>query len=385
MFRGSTDLEYTRYEQRLNATAWAALRSALGIPAHTEPVAPALAGPFSTLPNFTFADAGNYSFRTFDGDSSVLDARGYYQANEVRQTKSAGTLVPFVRNRLYWTGTEWYDCPADGIGINPVNSVAPFDSTYCKSYSYERTSDATLTLAGRRMVDVVNDIRAYGTKNGTFDYRGWGPSPGLTVLSTTLFPAGSTMNYRGMATLATPVFIATDPSNDKVRVPPADASVPFNTWPFAVSMDEFIAKYPGDFLGGALNGATAIVVVSRSLPAAPAPGLSNVVQIRVAFNAVGNRARFWQNNILTATGGTTNFVRLLDTTYTIETLGAVKVLKFVALPAGFEDEFIFQRMFAERDSAVWYAGKDVVPAGPTYSIRLNAAAFSAMRAALGIN
>ena len=104
----------------------------------------------------------------------------------------------------------------------------------------------------------------------------------------------------------------------------------------------------------------------------------------MAFDANGNKARFTQNNRFVSNGFSTNYITLLDTTYTVETLGGVKVLKFAAMPAGFEDRFRFQRMFAERAGAVWYAFKDTVPAEPDWTIRLNGGATTALRAALGI-
>jgi hypothetical protein len=303
--------------------------------------------------------------------------------NEIRETRSGGSLVPFVRNALYWTGTDWYDCPSDGVGINPVNSKAPFNTIYCKTYLEDRHNDAVLTLAGRRMSDVVNDIRRYGSRDYAFDYGNWGPNPALqTQLANSFFPAGSTMTYRGVVRKATPVAISTA-ATSRVRVAPADTSAAFDTWPFAATLAEMIAKYPGDLLGGPLNGATAIFVQGFDLPVAPA-GFTTRVEIRVAFDANGNKARFWQNNRSATTGFTTNYVKLLDTTYSVETLGDAKVLKFAALPDGFERDFAFARMYAEKNGGVWYAYKDPVGADPVYSIRLNGTAFDALRAALGI-
>ena len=77
-------------------------------------------------------------------------------------------------------------------------------------------------------------------------------------------------------------------------------------------------------------------------------------------------------------------MKLLDTTYSIETLGGHRVLKFAAMPAGFEMDYEFQRLFAERDGGVRYAWKDATPATPRYSIRLNAAAAQALGQVLGI-
>ena len=41
--------------------------------------------------------------------------------------------------------------------------------------------------------------------------------------------------------------------------------------------------------------------------------------------------------VVVSNGIATHYSSLLDTTYTVETLGGVKVLKFAAMPTGFED------------------------------------------------
>ena len=385
VFRANRDLPYTRSDQRLNAVAWDALRAALGIPAHTAAVAPVQAGPFETLRSFTFTDLANYTWRILKGDSSVVDSTGHYLVSEERGNISGGVSTPFARGQLMWTGSEWYDCPSSGTNIASVGTIAPFDSLYCKSYLEERQSLVTLTLDGRRISDVVNDIRAYGSKDGSFDYGGWGPSPSAhPTLASSFFPAGSTMEYRGLLRKASPITLGTAIDN-KVRVAPAaNTTAAFDTWPYATSLEEFIAKYPGDFQGGSLNGNVAFWVHGITLAAAPSALYNRSFEWRVAFDANGQKARFYNNNRAASTGFTTNYVKLLDTTYTIETVGGYRVLKFAAMPAGFENDYLFQRMFGERDGAVWYAWKDAVPSTPMYSIRLNRPAIVGLENALGI-
>ncbi len=104
----------------------------------------------------------------------------------------------------------------------------------------------------------------------------------------------------------------------------------------------------------------------------------------MAFDAHGQKARFYQNNRATSTGFTTNYVKLLDTTYTVETLGGLRLLKFAAMPEGFEQRFGFVRLFSERNGGVWYAFKDEVRSTPDGSIRLNGEAAAALRQAVGI-
>lgn len=384
VFRGARDLERTRYDQRVNKVAWDALRTALAIPAHTEPVAPAGDGPFVVLRGFSFTNAANYSLRLFTGDSSLLDGNGDYTADEVRKTVSGGVDQPFVRNRSYWTGTEWYDCPSDGVKVAVVASLPPNRSIYCKFYVDERVGSLVLTLDGRLMSEVVNDIRAYGGTDGGLSYGSWGPAPSAhPQLASTRFPEGATMEYRGNQPMATAVAIATA-ATDQVRVAPsATSTAAFNTWAFASGLDQMIAAYPGNLAGAVINGNSALFV--HSYTATPSDAAhTDQVQIRVAFDANGNKARFTQNNRLVSNGFTTHYITLLDTTYTVDTLGGVKVLKFAAMPADFESRFRFQRMFAERSGGVWYAFKDTVATEPLWIIRLNGTATSALRGALGI-
>ena len=384
VFRAIRDLERTRYDQRLNAVAWTALRTALGIPAHQAPVAPISSGPFSILRAFSFTDAANYNWRSFDGDSSVLDSAGRYSFNERRRTVSAGVEQPFVRNRSYWTGTEWYDCPSDGINIGSTAGAPPHRGVYCKGYIDERVGVTMLSIGGRLMSDVVNDIRAYGSTDNGLSYGGWGPRPSsFPVLSTTRFPEGATMEYRGFLTTATPLAIAMGTSNQLRVAPSPTTTAGFNTWAFATSLDEVIAKYPGNINGGLINGNVAQFF--HSYAATPPSALyTGTTEIRVAFDAVGNKARFTQNNRLVSNGNSANYSTLLDTTYSIETVGGVRLLKFAAMPAGFEDNFRFTRMYAERNGGVWFAFKDNFSTNPVWTVRLNKTATDALFLTLGI-
>ncbi len=385
VFRAIRDLERTRYDQRLNAVAWAAMRTALGIPDHRAAVAPTSSGPFATLRNFSFTDAANYNWRIYDGDSSVLDSAGLYTFNERRRTVSAGVEQPFVRGRSYWTGTEWYDCPSDGINIGTTASAAPNRGVYCKTYTDERVGATTLTVGGRLMSDVVNDIRAYGSTDNGSTYANWGPRPSsFPVLATTRFPEGATLEYRGFVTTATPLAIATAPANNQVRVAPSPTTTAgFNTWAFAASLDEMIARYPGNLNGGPLSGNTALFV--HSYTATPPSALyTSTTEIRVTFDVVGNKARFTLNNRLVSNGNSSNYSNLFDTTYSIETVGGVRLLKFAAMPPGFEDNYRYTRLFAERNGGVWYAFKDSFTANPVWTVRLNKTATDALFLALGI-
>lgn len=67
-------------------------------------------GPFVSVRRFAHTDANHYGYTLFTGDSSRLDGNGRITANEIRKTLSAGADLPFNRNQMYWTGTEWSTC-----------------------------------------------------------------------------------------------------------------------------------------------------------------------------------------------------------------------------------------------------------------------------------
>ncbi|MCC7100946.1 MAG: hypothetical protein IT500_15280 [Rubrivivax sp.] len=384
VFRGARDLERLQHSQRLNETAAKALVSALGITLPSAPAGPVQAGPFLMLRSFTFRDVANHSWRVFSGDTRVLDADGRYALSERRETRSAGQLQPFVRNRTYWTGSAWTDCPNEGPGVATGSTLPPYTSVYCGAFIDTRAGRSTVTLEGRVMADVIRDIRAYGSKDGSFDYGGWGPDPAQhAALASARFPQGATMTYNGSIATSTPLGIATGPG-DRLRVAPPQSGTPFESWPLARSLDEVIAAYPGDLGGGPLNGATAVYAYGYDLPTPPSAQYTTRVEIRVAFDAAGQRARFYANNRRSDNNATANYQLLLDTGYTLQTLGDVRLLRFAALPEGMEQRFGYQRLFAERAGNVWYAFHNTLSAEPQWSIRLNGEATLALLEALGI-
>lgn len=389
VFRGVTDLPRTRYDQRLNMAAWDALRAALGIPAHTVPSAPLVSGPFESLRYFSFTDAGNYRWQSLSGDSSQLDANGDYAVSENRKRLSRGVDRPFVRTASYWTGSEWTSCPSSGAVIS-VKGAAPNRSVRCRAYVDEPVSSTTLSLGGRLMRDVVNDIRAYGSRDRvdsdgfifSTGFGTWGPDPAAhPQLATATFPAGSTMEYRSTRAVAVPSLTIYPDAAYHLRVAPSPytGSDP-GAWPFATTLDEMVAKYPGGLASGAVAvdtsyafGYTADTGVDAAHP--------GQAQIRLAFDAKGNKARFFYTDELYAGGPVTNVTTALDTTYRIETVNGVRTLTLAAVPAGFAGSV---PVFAERSDGIWRAFPEILPTEPTWSIRLNGSAGAALRAALGI-
>ena len=386
VFRGATDLERSYHDQRLNKPAWDAVRTALGIPEPVVPAAPAAAGAFRLLRNLSYTDAQNYSWRVYTGDESVVDTAGFFTVNETRGQRSAGAEVPFVRNRTYWSGSAWVVCPDSGAIIS-AQAAAPFRSVLCQGYIDEATDNLVASLGGRLMSDVVNEIRSYNsTDAGRVGWGNWGTAASrVPALASTRFPAGATLSIRGGRTVAVPEAIATA-DGDRLRIAPSPTSAePFANWPLATSLDQVIAGYPGSLLGSSVINGNVTLFVWRFTETPTNTAYTDQVEIRVAFDANGQKARFTRNNRLVSNGFSTNYQTILDTTYTIEQLGDARLLKFAAMPEGFEDTFQFSRRYAERGGLVWYAFKDAVPIGQlNWTQRLNGTAWDALRTVLGI-
>ena len=379
VFRGATDLPRTRYDQRLNRVAWDALRGALGMPAHSEPTAPVASGPFEWLSSFRFTDLGNYAMKTLSGDSSFVDSGGSYAVTRTRKLVSGGVDRPVVSSASYWTGSEWYDCPS--YGTNTIAS--PKRSVTCKVFVDEQVSSTTLSLGGRLMRDVVNDVRAYGADSL---YASWAANPALfPQLASRAFPAGASLQYDVARATAVPslTIIAQDDASH-VRVAPSpylgqDAS----TWALAKTLEEMVASNPGGLASGdvAVNNSLSVGYTAGIGPDAAHP---NQAVVRLAFDAKGNKARYFYADELYPGGPVRNVTTALDSSFSIETVNGVRVLKIAAAPASFFSGS-GELLFAERSDGVWRAYAGALPAQPlTWSIRLNSIASKALRAALGL-
>lgn len=357
---------------------------------------------------FSFTDLSNYFLRAFEATAAqnTPDANGKTHYTEVREQQVNGVLTEWgmgannwVRPQIYWTGSEWFDCPTtfEQESTRP-NAAGETESLYCNAMK-SRSTRSNRDISGLKMIDVVREIRAYPS----FDSAGgsfakWGPDPensGIqAVLGATVFPAGSVLSYRTVVDLGGAEYYN---RGTRARIPQENDPMNPNsaTWR-SVPLDLFVGWNKGDFAGPTdVHGNNTFVLLNRDYKTLN--GAAAYKRYMVGFDAATQKARFYQcegdmtsrletppRNSTLFIGGKSTCAPLLDTTYTIAAQGDGKVLRFAAEPAQISDaNFQNNRLFVERGGVTYVGFKDKPLSSKQQ--RLNGPAAESLLAQLGLN
>jgi trimeric autotransporter adhesin len=185
---------------------------------------------------FQFTDINNYMFRVFEATAAqnTPDANGKRHFTEYRDRKVNGVqtewgegLNNWVRPQMFWTGTEWFDCPTSFVHeATPFNAAGESQSLCCNSQK-SSAKRYVRDIAGLKIIDVVKEIRAYPLLDSVGNnFASWGPDPAQpavqSALGSTVFPAGSKLVYQTSTDLANPEYY--DRTNaGRATIPPAAA------------------------------------------------------------------------------------------------------------------------------------------------------------------
>lgn len=339
--------------------------------------------PFVTLRDFRYTSPTNWNYRVFTGNDAA-QPDGFKRANDVRVNSSP---FPYVRNLSYFdeATSGWYACPSDGfeaIVYKEATATTPLESIFCKTYR-DSSRRADENISGLTISAVISKIRSSGLDG----YSTWAGMPSLLTDQNAVFPAGSQLRYQINTRLATPL---TQQLADKVRVNKNTTATAFEQWPFAATLDEMIQYYPGNILNAAPapNGGNSDGMGQFPDGSYQVAGKQAVKNYRVMYeatSATSGNARIWQcrRNAAPPVGNgftdcSVGSSLLMNTTYTIETLGDARVLKFAALPNELLALRKNNRIYIERGGAVFYGFKDILSTDTT--VRLNETAWNAMRA-----
>ncbi len=375
----------------------------------SEPVADTTAASMS-LRWFTYADAGNWYFRTFEAtaEQNTPDANnGLRRFTEKRKRAQGGTVqtwgetAAYTRNDFYWTGSQWYQCPTTHVhAITPYAASAAAESLYCDTYK-GLSRRVPKDIGGRLMSEVVAEIRAFPSADTEGDLATWGPSPDDPLIANKVFPAGATL-WTFSSTESTSAPDGYNPVDVVVAYVPAVASggssaagsecskvtndnfATFHVRP--ATLEEMAAGYPGTPCvynpAAGRNEWWSNSTISIGTVDAPQsdPTYTNQRSIRVAF-AGGKVANFYSCLLLASSGSARNCDPIGTGTYAIEVLGDARVLRFSRMPAA-AAPLTYTRLFVERGGSVFY-GYHSKPRS-VVSLRPDMTATDALFGALGI-
>jgi trimeric autotransporter adhesin len=371
IFYGSKVVAQTTTSIRINKPAWEALLAQLpGVVAHTEPTAPPALDAAKWLREIRDLGDNGFTYRIIESLGTTGGT-----INEVRVTyDGSDALVPFLRNRIFWTGSAWTSsedlCPSSGIGFGTW-TANPRASTQCGGVMSDTSTGFDAEIAGKTMSFVVNEARKLGGRDNGQDFRNWGPTvlstdPEYGSFTTALFPAGSKLRYQ----VATSVNVA-----DTIAL---DSSVK-NSGQTAtlVSFAEMTGMYTAGFGGTPVNGGTTLGIYSYQMTGTPASGTTGQKRVRASFGA-GNTVKFFLCDQSAVMGPSTiNCAETSSSTYTVTAQGGKNVMRFAALPTDITSLGQFTRIVVEHDGAV-YLGSRGIPGTKSYTLRLNETAYTAL-------
>jgi hypothetical protein len=374
---------------------------------------------------FSFTNINNYFIRAFvtSAEQAVVDANGKRHFSEYRASATNGVVLEsgvdpaiannYPRNQIYWTGSEWFDCPLTFVSdTTPWNAQGESESLFCKSFQ-SKTKRSARDIAGVKMIDLVKEIRAYPLADSAGNkFPAWGPNPSdagvIAALADKAFPASSKLYYVTSTPLVNPdvygtlassvakVFPAAIANGESAGCTTLRTTADSTTLQSdAATLDEMIARAPGTPCPNTVNTAVHGSANESWGPSTVGIGEVTVAPFSVPSNFYKNdvkriRAAFGANNAVTyysclarATDNNPRNCTSIGTgTYSIEAQGDARVLRLGGAPAAAAG-LPYSRIFVERGGKVYSGARDK-PA-VSNQLRLNGPAADSLLLALGIN
>ncbi|CAN7173853.1 hypothetical protein [Acidovorax sp. Leaf78] len=320
------------------------------------------------LSSFIYADAANYSYRTIDTIAKASGTAGT-TLRDVRGGVTAGSPTPAstLYNQAYLTATGWQRCDDTILLQGTVGT--PNRNSFCGVLTQVGFT-AREDIDTRTMSSVVTALQANAETN-TINNNGASTSDLLNAVGTATFPAGSRLHTRYNLSLAQPVFINSIAADAR---PASEAT-----------LEQMITARPASSVVLSTGAGT----LSLGISSGPARSL------RVAFtgttSATAGTVQFYECDLNSTQTVISNCTATQTGTYSIATLHGARVMRF----AGHAPTTMgHTRSYSEVANAPTIASgsrvfqtretKTGVDFNFTASRRLNATAWAALRAKLGI-
>lgn len=325
---------------------------------------PAEMGPLTML---TYGDAANYRVRYAERLAKPAGP-GPLLATDVIAAKSDGASIDKAQlyNFAYLSPAGWVVC--DDTVPSASTSGMPYRLTFCNSEHSLVYHGAITDIGGQSMADVVTQFQG---RVGNSINNGVATAGLLGALGNASFPAGSQSLTRIAVKVNSAIYISNLYNDGR---PQAEAT----------TLDQLVAAKPASGVNLASGGGTISLGITSS-------ALKN---LRVAFtgasSATAGTVQFYECDLNSAQTVVSNCTTLSTGTYEISTVNGVRVMRFAGHPATVMDH---TRVYAEvkwggaNGDWVYQARepKSAIALGrSSRSERLNANAWSAMKAQLGL-
>lgn len=366
---------------------------------------------------FTYTDAANWYFRYFSATAAqnTPDANGRLRFLDNRKRAVAGAVQAwgdpaFPRTDAWFDGTAWSVCPVDFENSStPRDAQGRSETLYCNAYRGTNVRSVR-DISGLRMADIAAEIRAYPLASTQGQYPQWGPAPAL--LGAAAFPPNSKLQYQVGTQLLNPDGYNTAATNT-VKTYPADvaaggtpvydannvASLACGNVTSAnsasllqevLTLEQLVASFPGKPCVFGANASTgprnewwSSSTFNIGTVAGPAP-LTSLYQsnrvIRAAFGT-GSAVTYWNCALRASDGSSRNCDAAGTGTYSIETVGDARVMRFANVPAA-ATTLTYNRLFVERGGKVYYGYRDKLRVD--HAVRLNTEAMDALLGQLNL-
>lgn len=326
------------------------------------------AGPVQ-LAGLVYTDASNYFYRTIDLEAKAAGTPGGAMVRDVRAGKTNGvaTSDAALYNSAMLTPNGWKRCDSSPF---PITTGTPDRDVYCGAISEAGFTIPGPSLEGQSMAAVVQQMQANSSTNTINN--GVSVSNLLAALGNAVFPAGSATRARTTIALSRPVIINAISTDAR---PQSEAT----------NLDQLIAAKPAANVNLA-NGFGTIGLGAST---------SNTRLLRVAFTSTtsptAGTVQYYECDFNAASGALSNCSTTQTGTYRIDTVSGVRVMRF----AGHAPTFMpTVRGYAEVSNVPWVGAgnwvfatrevKEDEASSVTESLRLNAVAWAAMKAQLGL-
>ena len=214
----------------------------------TSSVAEAVTAGFA-IRELSFTDVKNYVLRFVSSTAgqNTPDSKSQTRYVDNRYKSVGGSVAawnayssPASQASLHWNGSAWVACQLNMENVSSVRDASGSSTyNYCDGLETGRSNRATLSAAGKKMVDVLDDVYKAGYTN-----LGAVNDATRSALGDATFPEKSSVYYQSSASSTTAVSFYPGSSN-WVAVETSAPCASSYTQKYAATLQDLVGKFTG--------------------------------------------------------------------------------------------------------------------------------------------